>query len=88
MSRPDGLSRYLCGCIIYPGGHSSACPLHGRIIEQPAHEVEPLLTVTVQMTSTELKVFAGWLLKQTFPYDEEAVHTAAARIINQSQEAH
>lgn len=81
------MNRYLCGCIVYPGGHPSACPLHGRIVEQPVSVATPLLSVSVQMTSDELRAFAGWLLKQTFPYDEEAVHTAAARIINRSQEA-
>lgn len=87
MSLERTLLRYRCGCLVYEGGHPSACPLHGHIIEPPARVAEPLLTIAVQMTSAELHAFAGWLLKQTFPYDEEAVHTAAARIINRSQEA-
>lgn len=77
---------YLCGCIVPDaGGHyPTACVLHGRIVEPENNPIEPR-TTGVLFTRAELTALSTWLKKQTFPYDIEAVQTAADQVIQRAR---
>lgn len=76
--------RYLCGCVLVNIEHNpTACPLHGRIAEplEPIPSTTRPLLRAVLFTDEQLRAFAAWLERQTFPYDQLTVAQAARAVI-------
>lgn len=81
------MRKYLCGCVLPAlagtNVHPVACVVHGRIAKplKPTTTTAWPLLRAVLLTDQELRAFAAWLERQTFPYDELAVAQAARAVI-------